>query len=121
MSTSRSNCFNGGPRLPRRILREEGSQIQAKTGGTIHFEVETRGKGANFTHDCYLTVPSIVYRFPFLTVSHGKEPYPVTVVSDALAAPTSAASEPAFLDLLKRIFHDETTKNTVRQLLDAAS
>jgi hypothetical protein len=109
-------------RALKRILFSEGRGIEDKTEGAIRFELETRANDAKegFVHHGYLAVPNVGYRYPFLRVHHGREPYPATIVADAFSRDVVVHNEKEFLATLERLFQDDTTKKTVQQLLDVA-
>ena len=117
--------FSGEPRLRtvRRVLIEAGEGLAERTEGKIHFEVESKPGGqGRFLHDCYLFVPSILYRYPLFKVVEEGDPYPVTVIGDAtFQKGVAAGKERALVENLKLLFHADTTKKMVQQLLDLLS
>lgn len=110
-----------GPRLPRRILAEEGAKIAERTNDLIRFAVRTTGGGGDFQHLCELSVPSIGYTYPLFRVHHGPRPYPLTVISEAVGGEKKVENEGHLMGTLVEIFSSELTRSVVRQLLDLAA
>jgi hypothetical protein len=53
------------PRTVRRALIEAGEGLPKQTDGKIQFVVETKpASRGKFSHDCYLVVPALAYRYP---------------------------------------------------------
>lgn len=110
------------PRSPKRVLQEAGAGLREKTHGLIEFVVQTHADDNQLVHDCYFWVPSLNFRYPFLTVTHdGAQPYPVEITSDAFARSRKADNETSFLEILGEIFRSPRTVSAVTQLIDSAS
>jgi hypothetical protein len=106
----------------RAILKEHGSGISAKTKDNIRFSVQTSfDDDGSSRHHCTLYVQSIGYHYPFMTVTHGREMYPVTIHSDASPTPVVSANEGELVKSLSFVFNADSTKKAVAQLLDALS
>ena len=111
------------PRTIRRILLEAGAGLAQQTKSEIQFVVESKpGTKGRFVHDCYLSVPTISYRYPLCVVTEEGDPYPVTLAGDGtFRQGTSAGDEAALVENLRLLFHSDATKRMVLQLLDALS
>jgi hypothetical protein len=112
--------FDEGPPSIRSILLEAGSGITERTDKLIRFEVDTRSEGSGgFVHTCYLAAERINFRYPLIKVSHGLDPYPVTVVADSFPRSVSAGSEAELINDLREIFRSDHTRRIVRQIRNA--
>jgi hypothetical protein len=110
------------PRTVKRVLLEQGGGIVEKTEGDVQFYVETTSGGRDkFSHDCYLVVPRLNYRYHLLRVTHGLDQYPAEIVSDSFPEEVSVGNEAELIKNLRIIFHSERTRKVVEQLLDAVS
>jgi hypothetical protein len=111
------------PRTVRRVLLEAGAGLGEQTGKRIQFVVDSKpaAKG-QFVHDCYLFAPALSYRYPLCKVTEEGDPYPVTLIGDGtFKGGTPAGNEAAFVENLRLLFHADTTKRAVLQLLDILS
>lgn len=111
------------PKTVRQILLDAGSGITNKTDGRISFVVDTSANGDQFIHDCYLSAPSIGFRYPLMKVVHKVEQFPATLVSDVSPRDQKIVvkNENELVNALADLFHSEPTGNVVTQLLSASS
>lgn len=74
-----------------------------------------------FLHRCFLYLPKVGYRYPFLRVVQDGPDYPVTVVADPFPQGSPAANEAELRMVLGLVFQSNGVKNVVLQLLDLLS
>ena len=102
-------------RTPISILREQGRALGDKTSQLVIGDVTTQTSGGKFYHSFNLRVSTVDYTYQLFRVHHGVMLYPVTITwrNKAFEGPT----EDEFLELLRHIFNDETTKQIVKSLV----
>jgi hypothetical protein len=75
--------------LPVTILREQAAALGKKTSHLLEGRVSTRtDEDGNFVHSFYVVAPTMDnYSYRLLTITHGAEPYPVTVPDPQIIDP----------------------------------
>jgi len=113
---------------PVAILREQAAALGNKTGHLLEGRVITRTDedGNYIYHTFYVVAPALDnYSYNLFSISHGAEPYPVTVPhprrmdSGRHPYPRSLEinSEKELLDYLREVLNSEKTKRIVGSLL----
>ena len=111
-------------KTPKVILKEQASYLENVTSGFIITEVVTAAHPTllnKVSHSLRITAPKVEnYTTIIVEVDHDMiKLYPLTVISRIKAMPVSytAANEEEFLDLLKKVFEEKETIDTVQSLL----
>ncbi len=113
---------------PVAILRRQGDALGTHTQNFVLGEVETRPivNGTQFEHNFVIQAPFLRFRFPLLRVTHGVNPYPLSMVETDLTksqAPSSqfwhreAKTELEFQDQLREFFALSAVKSLIGSLI----
>lgn len=117
---------------PVAILREQAAALGKKTSHLLEGRVQTRTdeKGV-FTHSFYVMAPTLDnYSYRLFSITHGAEPYPVTVPDPQIIDPGVSSfhvhsidgalritSEKELLEFLRTVLSADKTKRIVGSLL----
>ncbi len=111
-------------KTPKVILKEQASYLESVTSGFIITEIITAAHPTlsnKVTHSIKITAPKVEnYTTIIVEVDHDMiKLYPLTVISKIKAMPVSytAANEDELLDLLKKVFEEKETIDTIQSLL----
>jgi len=111
-------------KTPKVILKEQASYLENVTSGFIITEVVTAAHPTllnKVSHSLRITAPKVEnFTTIIVEVDHDMiKLYPLTVISRIKAMPVSytATNQEEFLDLLKKVFEEKETIDTVQSLL----
>ncbi|MBX9681967.1 MAG: hypothetical protein K2X38_24685 [Gemmataceae bacterium] len=107
-------------RTVRTVLVEAASGLVERTDSKVSCLVETiPGGSGRFTHQAYLSVAVMGYRYPLFRVQEQGDPYPVMVFGDGTFQKGVACGNEAYLEeTLRLLFNSDHTKRMIFQLLD---
>lgn len=105
---------------PVSVLRMQAAYLRDHTRGLVLGRVHSRTRGAvgDVAHSLDLVVPVIEdYAYTLLTVEHGVDPYPATVlVEDGMDVAFMAENVGALEEHLRDVFGRERTRRVVATL-----
>ncbi len=111
-------------KTPKIILKEQASFLESITSGYINTEIKTSAHLTllnKVSHVLKITAPIVEgYTTAIVQVDHDMiKLYPLTITSRIKAMPVAytATSEEEFLVLLKKVFYEKETLETVHSLL----
>ena len=111
-------------KTPKVILKEQAAFLDAVTNGFIISEIVTAAHPTllnKVSHSIKITAPKVEgYSTVVVQIDHDMiKLYPLTVISRIKAMPVSytAANEAELLDLLKKVFEEKETIDTIQSLL----
>ena len=111
-------------KTPKVILKEQASYLENVTSGFIVTEIVTSLHPTQInkvSHSIKITAPKVEdFSTVVVQIDHDLiKLYPLTVISRIKAMPVSytAANEEEFLDLLKKVFEEKETIDTIQSLL----
>jgi hypothetical protein len=101
---------------PVTILKEQATALGDLTKQIVIAEVRSSSTGSSFTHRFVLTAPAIGnYNFELLQVQYGISFYPMQL--SWRGSIYTISSEQQFIQTLKDIFVDATTRNVIQSML----
>ena len=111
-------------KTPKIILKEQAAFLESVTGGFIITEIVTAAHPTllnKISHSLKITAPKVEgFTTLVAQIDHDMiKLYPLTVISRIKPMPVSytAANEEELLDLLKKIFEEKETIETIQSLL----
>jgi hypothetical protein len=111
------------PRGIRQMLEEAGSGLKVKTNGIVAFRVwpidNDRNRKYPFRFRCDLHVEKLDYNFPLLYVDASATGFPAEVQTDI--GGTTVPDESTLFITLEAIFHSDTTKAIIENLISMAT
>jgi hypothetical protein len=101
---------------PVSILKEQAADLGEKTKQLVVAEVVSSSQADRFAHRFLITAPALGnYKFELFQVTHGISFYPMQGVWRG--AFHALSSEQQFLDFLRMVFRDQTTKNVIQSII----
>jgi hypothetical protein len=111
------------PRGIRQMLEEAGEGLKEKTNGIVTFRVwpldNDRDRKFPFRFRCDLSVEKLDYNYPLLYVNSSATGFPAEVQTDTGGRPV--ADENDLRITLETIFHSDTTKAIIENLISMAT
>jgi hypothetical protein len=101
---------------PVSILKEQAAALGEKTGQLVVGEVLSSSSGDTFYHRFVISAPALGnYNFELFSLQHGISFYPMQ--AGWRGTGYSFSSEQQFIDWLKMVFRDQSTKNVIQSIL----